>query len=313
MSGHVILAMRPDLVLKLERYGLLPPCKQGGKYEGCARKWAKEGTPPYDTPEAQALAARLPIGWEELTYDEFNELLKQLKKKIGEKRKQKFDTPQFGSERMMRNMTKIAFIGITSVASMIETSGLGILPNEDEADNKRARQLSFELILHLINGTQLLKIVFKEIAATLNTSYENQEMIAEILKLLAILLAILAAAKGDQERLKALTRSFRSTISDGVDKTERFVSEGLAAETISGEKGEEISLLLQQAKIALEKDEFEGFYEAFKDSLQVIEVSKEMVVSDFSDIQEFAEKLNSAIKSGIKDETSTIANVSQAM
>ncbi|ADI38953.1 putative uncharacterized protein [Waddlia chondrophila 2032/99] len=313
MSRRVILAKRPDLVLKLERYGLLPPCKPGGKYEGCAKKWAKEGTPPYDTPEAQALAERLPTGWEELTDLEFNQLLLQLEKKIGEKKKEKFDTPQIGSERIMRNMVKIAFIGITSVASMIETSGLGILPDEDQADKKLAMQLSFELILHLINGTNLLKIVFKEIAATLNTSSENQEMIAEILKLFAVLLAILAAAKKDRERLKALTRSFRSTIAEGVEKTERFVSEALANETISGKKAEEIGLLLSQVNIALEKDDFEGFYEAFKDALGLMEISKEMVVGDFDDIQKFAEKLRSAMTSGIKEETAAIANVSQAM
>ncbi len=313
MKKHVILAKRPDLVLKLERYGLLPPCKPGGKFEGCAKKWAKEGVPPYDTPEMQALAERLPTGWEEMTEAEFNELLVKLKEKIGEKRNEKYDSPQLSSEKMMRNLTKMAFIGITSVASMIETSGLGILPDEDEVDKKRAKQLSFELILHLINGTNLLKIVFKEIAATMNTSMENREMIAEILKLMAVLLAILAAAKDDRERLKALTRSFRTTISDGVEKTERFVSDGLVQEAITGEKAEEIGLLLQQAKIALGKDDFEGFYEAFKDALGVIEVSTDMIVSDFNDIQKFAKQLHTAMTSGVADETARIANVSQAM
>lgn len=313
MTKHVILAKRPDLVLKLEKYGLLPPCKSGGKYEGCAKKWAEESIPPYDTPEAQALAERLPTGWEELTEKEFNALLKQLEKAIVGKKKEKLDTPNRGSERLLRSMTKIAFIGITSVASMIETSGLGILPDEDEVDKKRAIQLSFELILHLINGTELLKIVFREIAATMNTTTENQEMIAEILKLVAVLLAILAAAKGDQERLKALTRSFEATISAGVDKIENFVSESLVKEQISGEKAEEISLLLQQAKIALEKDEFEGFYEAFKDALGVIDLTPEIIISDFEDIQTFAEKLHAAMTSGNRDETATIATVSQAM
>lgn len=313
MTKHVILAKRPDLVLKLEKYGLLPPCKSGGQYEGCAKKWADEGIPPYDKPETQALAERLPTGWEELTEKDFNTLLKQLETAIEKKKKERLHKPNQGSQHLLRSMTKIAFIGITSVASMIETSGLGILPDDDEVDKKRAMQLSFELILHLINGTELLKIVFREIAATMNTTSENQEMIAEILKLIAILLAILAAAKGDQERLKALTRSFGVNIGTGIDKVENFVSESLVKEQISGEKAEEISLLLQQAKIALAKDEFEGFYEAFKDALGVVDLTTEIVISDFEDIQTFAEKLHTAMTSGNRDETATIATVSQAM
>lgn len=313
MTKHVILAKRPDLVLKLEKYGILPPCKSGGKYEGCAKKWAQEGLPPYDTPEMQALAERLPTGWEELTEKEFNDLLKKLETAIINKKMEKLDTPNRGSEKLLRSLTKIAFIGITSVASMIETSGLGILPDEDEVDKKRAMQLSFELILHLVNGTDLLTIVFREIAATMNTTTDNQKMIAEILKLMAILLAILAAAKGDQERLKALTRSFEATIRKGLEKVEGFVSESLTKQQISGEKAEEVALLLQQAKMALEKDEFEGFYEAFKDALLVIDLTPEMIISDFNDIQVFAEKLHTAMTSGNRDETASIATVSQAM
>ena len=313
MTKHVILAKRPDLVLKLERYGLITTYESGGKYKGYAKKWAEEGIPPYDTAETQALAERLPTGWEALTEKEFDELLEKLNLAIEEKKKERLDTPNRGSERLLRSMTKIAFIGIASVASMIETSGLGILPDEDEVDKKRAIQLSFELILHLINGTDLLKIVFKEIAATMNTTMENQEMIAEILKLMAIMLAILAAAKGDQERLKALIKSFKTSIKEGIEKTELFVSDSLVNELISGEKAEEIALLLQQAKIALEKDEFEGFYEAFKDALGVIDLTPEIMISDFNEIQIFAEKLHAAMTSGSHDETATIATVSQAM
>jgi hypothetical protein len=313
MDKQVVLAKRPDLVLKLEKYGLLPPCKPGGKYNGCAKKWAKESTPPYDTPEAQALAERLPTGWEELPTKEFDQLLNALQAAIEEKRKERLDTPNRGAERMLRNMAKIAFIGITAAASLIEVSGLGILPDEDENDKKQAAKLSFELVLHLICGTNVLKQIFMEIARTTNTTNENQEMIAEILKLMAVLLAILAASQGKQGRLKELMSSFKGEISKGIKKTERFVSEGLLNETLSGEKAEETSLLLQQAKIALEKEDFEGFYETYKEALGLLNVTTEMMIGDLGEVQVFARKLQTALTSGVADETATIATVSQAM
>lgn len=313
MEKHIILAKRPDLVLKLEKYHLLPSCKKGGKYEGCAKQWAKEKIAPYDTPETQSLAERLPTGWEELTEIEFDTLLDKLKVAIENKRKERLDTPNRGSEKMIKNLVKVAFMGLSTVATLIEKSGMGVLPDDDPYEKKQARQLSFELVLHLINGTDILKQIFREIARTTNTTDKSQVMIAEILKLLAILIVILAAAKEDKDRLKALMSSFNTTLTEGLEKVEKFITEGILEETISGETADGLSLFLQQAKIALDHDEFDGFYEAYKEALGLINLTPEMLIGDLHEIEQFAKKLQTSMTTGMDAETAKIATLSQAM
>ncbi len=313
MGKHILLAKRPDLVLKLEKYHLLPPCKKGGKYKGCAKQWAKEKVAPYDTPETQSLAERLPTGWEELTAEEFEALLIKLRETIENKRKEKLDTPNRGSEQMLKNLTKIALAGLTTVATLLEKSGIGVLPDDDPYEKQQTRRLTFEMVLHLVNGTDIFKQIFREIARTTNANDDSQEMIAEILKLLAVLVMILAAAKEDKDRLKALMHSFKIPLSEGIEKMETFVTEKNLKETFSGETADSLSLFLQQAKLALDNDEFEGFYEAYKDALGLINITPEMLTQDLHSIEHLAKSLQDSMTTGMDAETAKIATVSQAM
>lgn len=313
MDKTVILAKRPDLVLTLEKYDLIPQGKKGGIYEGCAKKWAEEGTPPYDNPEYQALAERLPIGWEELTHEEMDELLAKLQETITEKKNAKLDTPNKGSEKMLKNLTQVAFLGISTVASLLVENGVGIFPDKNEKEKKIAQEFSFELVLHLINGTDFLTRIFRTIAETTDTSKENQEFIAEILKMVAFFLAIVAASNGNEDKLKQLFMSFKPTFSKGINQTEEFVSEKLIEEAISGEKAERIALYLQQARIALDREEFDGFYEAFTGALGAINLTPDHFIDDVKEIRIFAKKLHRMINASIDDETNQITAISQAM
>lgn len=313
MPKHIILAKRPDIVLRLEKYGLLPDCKSGGKYEGCAKQWASDGAPPYDTPQAQALAERLPAGWEELTENEFDQLLEKLNAVLEEKKKNKLETPNRGSERMLKNLVKIVFIAITAAAGYIETEGIGMLPDQDTVDKQLANQLSLELLLHLMIGAELFQTVFREIAAATGAASKDQEMIANILRLAAFFLMILAASRGKETRLKALLNSFKETLLEGLMQAEQFISESILNKNIEGEKTEEAALLLQQAKLALKQDDFEGIYETYQNALRIVDLTPESIVSDIDAVHSFASKLHLAMTSGASRETASMTTVSQAM
>ncbi len=313
MSKTVILAKRPDLVLKLEKYGLLPPCKQGGGYVGCAKKWARKRKPPYDQPVYQTMAERLPSGWEELTIEEMNQLLGELRNTINQRKKAAKETPNKGAHLMLKQLIQLAYIGITTAAVLITDLGLGILPEKNKADKKEAKKFAFELVIHLVNGTGLLTTVFQNIARTTNTHEKNQMLIADILTLIAILMALLAASEGDKDRLQVLIMSCKETLLDGIDKIESFVSEGLAKQDIKGDKGERIALSLQQAQIALNKEDFDGFYEAYREILSVLEITPDLLISDLQEIQQFAEQLQQAFTTGMDDETNTMTAIAQAL
>lgn len=309
----ILLAKRPDLVLKLEKYHLLPPCKLGGKYEGCAKKWARERTPPYHTPETQALAERLPVGWEELSEEELNELMKKLEEKIRRTKKGKLDLPDRSGQMMVKNMAKTAFLGISTMAALIAETGLGVLPEREEGEKKQAVQLSFELLLHLVNSSHILHTFFKEVARTAYTTEKNQQLIADLLEWVCLLIVLLSGAKGKEEKLKTLMASFKETLQKGVKQAECFVSEQLSNGTLVGEKIERTALYLQQARIALEKEDFEGFYEALKEALLLVDTSPDLLIKEMKEIEYFADKLKIAFTTGMDAETAKITAISQVM
>lgn len=85
-GDRVILGKRPDLMLKLVNYGVLPSVvTEGaqddykGRYYGYAKRAADGHTMPYDNPAHAALAETLPSGWEELPIHDFDRIINQLK------------------------------------------------------------------------------------------------------------------------------------------------------------------------------------------------------------------------------------------
>jgi hypothetical protein len=78
-GDRIILGKRPDLMLKLVNYGVLPPMVTGGPYDGYAKRAAAQGAFPYDNPAYAVLAESLPSGWEELSIQELDQVIDQLK------------------------------------------------------------------------------------------------------------------------------------------------------------------------------------------------------------------------------------------
>ena len=313
MSKKVILAKRPDIMLKLEKYGVMPPLKQGGPYEGCAQKWAREAKSPYNDPKYQAMAERLPIGWEELTEKEMNTLLSRLEEAMAQKRAANLDIPNKGEIELLRKMVKMAVLFITTTACAIEDSGIGPLANLDEDEKKRAKQFSLEMVLHLLKGTEFIAVFFRKMSSALSSDVTSQELIADFITHLTILLAILAASKGNTDRLQELLLSLKPTIQEGLDKVERFLSDGLAAGTIKGSGAEGMALYMQQARIAFEKENFKVFFNVYKEVLQLLKITPDQLLKDMKDINILAARLQNAFTSGLEDETNKLTALSRTM
>ncbi len=77
-----ILGEKPALALKLVRMGVMPPTIGGGPYDGMAKQAAAAGEPPYDKPVYAALAEALPVGWEELSASEIDQMIGQLQNSL---------------------------------------------------------------------------------------------------------------------------------------------------------------------------------------------------------------------------------------
>src|SRR5690606_21751031 len=158
-----------------------------------------EKTPPYDDPQYQALAARLPTGWEELNSAEMEQLLQQLKDAIRSRKTMKLDLPNKGSEKMLKNLTKLAMTCFACAATVLDEAGTGILPDTDEGEKKRAHHFGVELILLLTFESGLLRTLLRGIVQTTGTNKNNETLMSEALTLLAQALILKAVAGNNEE------------------------------------------------------------------------------------------------------------------
>ncbi len=313
MGKKILLARRPDLARTLEKHGLLPLGKPESRYCGCAKKWAAENIAPYDTSEAQALAARLPEGWEEIGEEEFNALIQKVNDKTASLKKIKKNIPDRRGSALLKNLTKVALLGISVTFSTLIEQGITTLPEKNEGEKERANRFSFELILQLINSSGLLDSLFKEISRTTVTTEKYQKLLAEILKLLSLIMAIITASKGRQEVLNTLTGNFKAELLQGFNHAERFVNERLLEGKLTGGHAEGAALFLQQARIALEKEDHEGLNAIVNDGLGLLDVEPDAVFDELKILHELAGKLYVALTSGLRAEITPQTTMSQAM
>jgi len=310
MAKTIILAKRPDIVVLLEKYALLPLGGGIKAYEGIAKKWAQEGTPPYDNPEYRALARRLVVGWEAMGEEEFNTLLQDLQKVILQKKQHMKNTPNKGSEKNFKALSHVSFLALAYMASFLVGAGIGHLPDVEEKEKQRAKEFSFELIIHLTTGAALLERVFETIANTIVAKRKNQKLIGELLKMGAVFLSILAASNGEEEHLKRTLFSLKKSF-EGLEKIGSFLSQQLAKETTRSKKAENCALFLQQAKIALEKEDFEAFYAAFTGVLKSLQLVPGDFIDDVKQSAHLANRLRQIIEDGLDQVQATA--MSQAM
>lgn len=313
MGYTVLLAARPDLVLKLEKYGVILPCKRGGAYEGCAKKWAKERVSPYDNPEYQALAERLPVGWEELTLEDMEQLLLKLQEAIAAKRNEKLDAFDRGGEQMFRKVVKIALLGVGVAAALVEEGGFGNLPEIDEGDKKRARKFSVELALSFLKGSNLFYNLFREGAKLVKTDVQQQENIASILKGAAMVSVIFSVAAGNEDWRNELLLGNKDVVQDGLNKAERLANEAWIDEAVSSDIAKGTILYLQQAKIAMEKQDFDGLQMALEGMLGLHHITHDQLARDLKEVKKLAGQLRRAFTTGMKDETNQLTAISKVM
>lgn len=313
MGKTIVLARRPDLALKLEKYGLLPKGKKGSIYEGAAKKWAKAKTAPYDIPLYQAMAERLPTGWEELTEKEMGELQERLKAVIAIKKREKLDIRNTGAETMLKSLSQLTFLAMEIVSTLLIENGIGPLPEKDEKEKRAAQEFSFELLLHLIEGADFLTRIFRSIAETTNTSSENQKLLAEILKTAAIVLCMIAASNGNDEKLKTLLLNFKHRLLPRFIYIENFTTKQLEDGIIKGEVAERIALYLSQAKLSFEAHDPDSLYEAFAGGLAMLEIASEDFSKDMKEIRNFAQEIKQRIDGALDDSSSQVTAIAQSM
>ena len=312
-ARNIILGERPDLMLKLERYGVSPLFQENRTYSGCAKRWATEKKPPYDEPVYQAIAERLPSGWEELTPDEFSQLIDDLDSAIAKKREEPLNVQNPGNVTMFNTVTTVTLIGMATAVSLLLQQGLGKIPAKDEHDLDAGREFSFELMLDLALSSQVIDDLLKAMSSIVDTNEENREKITTMLKTLAIFFVIFVASKGEKEKLILNITRFKPTIEECIDSIGNLISDALTSGALSSQKAKKFGLFLQQAKTALEKEQYEVFFGAYLNMLSLANVSHEALVKDINKLRQLTAKLANYLIGEMEELANISTEIQQAI
>lgn len=310
--GHINLGKRPDLMLLLERYEIIPKGDPEGPFAGCSKKWSEEKEPPYDQAVYQAMADRLPEGWEDITREEMDRLIDELKERVEKKRQEPLSRENLGNRFLLDKFLIVALLGIFTTAAVIEKSKFAWIPNKEEGDLKAAERFAYTLLLQLATESNVVQEILRTIGASTGLNAALQEVLMEGMELFGILVAVKIASMKEMNYGITLIDQFQEEILRGIVKAQQILLEAQQKEMLAGSIPNGVALFLQQGKMALEKGDFEGFYQTYQGALGILGITDEQFSQDLESIREFAERLVYACTEGRDDLTNTMTGISQA-
>lgn len=216
-----------------------------------------------------------------------------------------------GNQLLINTLTILSFIGAISSGSLLANHGIGRLPNKemDLVDEHNHLLFAFELTMLLASSSQLIFNTYHSAAAASGATEKNQGAIAAMLATTALFLTILSGAQGNQTTLERLTMELKGPLAQGIGQTQEFLSQALATGLLSGETASSLSVYLQQALLALNEENFNGFYDCYVNVLHLLNLTPEQVQKDIKQIGNFAEKVLSAFYLQQNDPTTAITGI----
>ncbi len=224
----------------------------------------------------------------ECTKNDINDLIKKVDACIEKKRKGRLGVPNYGSRMLFSNVAiKAIFTAVASALVLLE-HGLGNFPGKEENEKMRAKKFSFDVAMHMLISTDLLSIVFNEVAKTTDTNEKNQKIIAETLKLTALLLMIQTISKDDGR----LIEDFSGYIDKSLNILGSFLNE---MQHVPKGNADKITLDIQKGKIALEKGDINTFLNACKETLALLNISPDLLEKGLKDMTNMTRILEDAM------------------
>lgn len=154
-----------------------------------------------------------------------------------------------------------------------------VTPEQRSADN-----FAYGLVLTLLGHSDTLSAFAATTSSAAEVSADQSTTLAEQLKLAAMLLLILANMhSNDPIDTTPLLQSQHQELKQGIAAAANFVSQALLSDTLSGDTAENINVYLQQANIALNREDYAGFVAALENCLELAGASSDQFVKDMKE------------------------------
>ena len=214
------------------------------------------------------------------------------------------------ARQMMILMTFLASLaGAGTLGSLLAEFGIGRFPARNEGDQQAGRVFSYKLILQLLASSGIINLVYRILVEASGGNKKAQEASADAMELSSLLLMVLAGVKGNVNNAADLLQGIKDPLEKKIEKTESFVSQAMIQEEEKGKEAMDVSIALQQAKLAVSSDQFEGLIHAGEVALETINSTPDQLMEDFEEIKEFAHNVKQACQNPQQESTSLITGI----
>lgn len=222
-----------------------------------------------------------------------------------------FSAPNRGAQRYFELLVSLSAIAAISLGYLTTKNGIGILPNPqaDLTAEQENRIFAFDLAATFLTSSKILPDLFEEAAAACGASEKDQGVIANALSAVFLMLAISGASRGSEKEFNHLIVQLKAPLQTYLDKTSKFVHESLANGTLTGEAAVQLSVGIEQAKISLEKEDFDSFKSAYSNLLTLSGLSLDSMKNILKQVEGFADLAMDAWIIGPDDQTNTLTGV----
>lgn len=238
------------------------------------------------------------------------DVLNQLQEKIEKKSNATSVIANPTSRPMLTMSLTVGLIGIIGTAQLLADMGIGKVTGKTPEEQEEMKRFSFELLMHLTTQLELLKQTFQHIACACGADTHTQQVTAEALALIGLITVIQATSSGNTDYALTLMEGLKPSLLHGITQMEELINTRIVAGNIRGEQVEGLNLYLQQAKIALNEDNFDAFIDAYEGAFDLIGVTSEAINGDLEKIHNFAKTLWNVV--GSEEDINTITGLTQA-
>lgn len=209
------------------------------------------------------------------------------------------------SKKLMMAMLIVStMIGADTLAALMGEYGIGPTQGRDEeGGDKASKNFGLKLALQLIASSSILNEIFKSIAKISEMPEKQVLEIADSLSLAALLTMALGVIQGEMEHVIVFLQGLKEGIGEKLDGLEEVISQSLAESRVSGSIPTGIEIAVQQARIALKDENWNGFLVACSNGLELIKSSPEQLKEDIEELKNFGIQVMRAASGDVDRDT----------
>lgn len=220
--------------------------------------------------------------------------------------------------RLLEMSLTTGFTSLIGLAALAINPGFGVFPGKDPITVKSSRFFAFELALLLLNSSGILKSLITPSLQASGASDKTITTANDILSQFANLLLISAGTRDGRQNPAYLCESTHKYLEKGISASQDVINgTGINQEILDQEfqnredaatkqKTDAANVALQQAQIALNEKNYEGFIDSFVNMLEELGTTSE---NFFKDIDLVSKQTRSIFNTSLKDSDSTQTTV----